>query len=226
MHAIVNRWTAVVLALLGSIAGCRRGESQASRAEPSLPADGWPSAQEPSTTIARRARQGPLLRAVRCGNESLVVSVSSEWRQEQTNTIAMKLAAREGSDGPWVLVRCLPARRTGFAELSDFYRQFTQPNGAPLPEQASGYAGISQTAGLRTVTATARGTLVRAIEHVPITTPATAIAMRTVWIEGQRATFAFELVGAESAFENVGESFDAMVSSAHPEGQEMALLQR
>ncbi|MBL8677713.1 MAG: hypothetical protein JNK05_00990 [Myxococcales bacterium] len=154
------------------------------------------------------------------------MSVSSEWRQEQTNAIAMKLAARDGDSGPWVLVRCLPARRTGFAELSDFYRQFTQANGAPLPEQASGYAGIRQTAGLRTVSATARGTLVRAIEHVPITTPATAIQMRSVWIEGRSATFAFELLGAESAVENVGASFDAIVSSAHPEGQEMAMMQR
>lgn len=186
-----------------------------------------PQSTEPPPLRARRERMPTVMRAVRCGDESLVIDAPGEWREESPQSAAVKLRlnALQGDRGPWVIARCQPARRTGLPELSALYGRFSQANGAPLPEQSSGYAGIRQIAGMRAITVRAHGTLVQPVDDVPIAAPAQGMAMRAAWIEGRAATFAFELIGDSSGVDAVSIAFESLVSGARPEDRAMAMAE-
>ncbi len=162
--------------------------------------------------------------SVQCGAESMTIDAPSTWRATagSDGELRHRWALGDGDEGPWVIVRCASAARSGFREIDALYRRFTTAQGAAHPRVGSGYAGIGQVSGMRSIRVEAEGTLVQPVDGVAMTLPAQAMQVQTRIIEARGAAVVLEIVGRQGALAPWLAAFDAMVESVRSDGQALA----
>lgn len=162
---------------------------------------------------------------MQCGAESMTIDAPTTWRATagSDREVRHRWALGDGADGPWVIVRCASAARSGFREIDALYRRFTTAQGGAHPRVGSGYAGIGQVSGMRSIRVEAEGTLVQPVEGVELTLPAQAMQVQTRIIEARGGAVVFEIVGRQGALVPWLAAFDAMVESVRSDGQALAV---
>jgi hypothetical protein len=135
---------------------------------------------------------------VQCGSDKLESSVPASWVREgeATNECPARFSfTLPDGHAAWAYVQCLPAQRTGLAQLDALYLRFRNADGSTPSRVGTGYAGISNVGSMRKLHLEASGVL-----HAPLTCAPSArvggtYAQVTYLVEGRTATFAIEAGG-------------------------------